>query len=69
MDMLAGLVEDRLGGMMLVRLGLTDVIEHFKKEEHAYINPFLCEQPPNSEFIMSLSKLTRVHLLAGLRLA
>ena len=34
-DTLAHLFEERLGGMMLVRLGLTELVEHFKQEEHA----------------------------------
>ena len=32
---LSSLFEERLGGMMLVRLGLTDLVEKFKQEEHA----------------------------------
>ena len=34
-DMLSQLFEERLGGMMLVRLGLTELVERFKQEEHA----------------------------------
>lgn len=34
-DALAQLFEERLGGMMLVRLGLTELLERFKQEEHA----------------------------------
>ena len=34
-DTLSQLFEERLGGMMLVRLGLTDLVERFKQEEHA----------------------------------
>ena len=34
-DQLATLFEERLGGMMLVRLGLQDLVERFKLEEHA----------------------------------
>ena len=33
-DHLANIFEERLGGMMLVRLGLMDLIERFKQEEH-----------------------------------
>ena len=32
---LAQLLEERLGGMMLVRIGLTELLERFKQEEHA----------------------------------
>ena len=32
---LSSLFERRLGGLMLVRLELTDVLEKFKREEHA----------------------------------
>jgi hypothetical protein len=34
-DALAQLMEARLGGMMLVRIGLAELIERFKQEEHA----------------------------------
>ena len=34
-DALATLLEDRLGGLMLVRIGLVELVERFKKEEHA----------------------------------
>ena len=34
-DSLAQLMEARLGGMMLVRIGLVELVERFKQEEHA----------------------------------
>ena len=34
-DELSSLFERRLGGLMLVRLELTDLLEKFKREEHA----------------------------------
>ena len=41
-DALAQLFEERLGGMMLVRLGLMDLVERFKQEEPPLTQSAFC---------------------------